>query len=161
MVGQRLRFKHGWWVSPLKVCCGPGGLCGACVLLWFSCMCCLVCVDVLVWVGGVNWCWAIGWPKVAVSKWLAGFPFKSLLGSRWVVCAMCFGYGFPVCVVLFLLMCWFGWVWMNWCWAISWPKAAVYKWLVGVPFESFLWSRWVVWGMCFVVVVHDVLSCVC
>ena len=51
MLGQRLRFKHGWWVSPLKVGWDPYGLCGACVLLCVSCVCCLVCVDVLVWVG--------------------------------------------------------------------------------------------------------------
>ena len=45
----------------------------------------LLCFDVLV--GCVGWvvCWESGWPKVAVSPWLVGFPLERLLGSGWFV----------------------------------------------------------------------------
>ena len=64
-VGQRLRNKTCWWISPLSVDWLVGGFLVACVLVWFPLIVLLVCCGCVGWVGWGGWVVVVSGSKVA------------------------------------------------------------------------------------------------
>ena len=88
-------------------------------------MCCLVCVDVLVWVGGGELVQGNWLAKGCGLNMVGGIPLGKFSGI-WMGCVghVCLLWlSCMVCLVCVEVLVWVGGV--SWCWAIGWPKVAV------------------------------------